>query len=224
MNKTIRIASIHATPVSIEPIQDTFRQYWPEVQTTNLLDDSLSIDLEDAGRITEDITRRIVSLADYSFRSGADGILFCCSAFGLAIDEAKRALPIPVLKPNEAMFEEALQLGDKIGMLATFGPSVPSMEDEFMALANFLGKDVFLKTILQEEALKYLQEGDIENHNNQLQEGAMNFSGFDAVMLAQFSTSIAYKSIAEANDYHVLTSPKSAVLKLKSAIAGRISE
>ncbi len=81
-------------------------------------------------------------------RTGADAILYTCSAFGAAIDQAARELPIPVLKPNEAMFETAFAAGARIGMLATSPPAVASMEEEFAADAHRLGRAVTLKTVL----------------------------------------------------------------------------
>jgi maleate cis-trans isomerase len=50
----------------------------------------------------------MVCLAQYAKTCGADGILFTCSAFGPAIDEVKRTIGLPTLKPNEAMFSDAL--------------------------------------------------------------------------------------------------------------------
>ena len=80
-----RIALVHAVTVAIEPVHDAFRRLWPEAMCTNLLDDSLSPDLERDKVLTPQMTRRFLALADYCAGTGADGILFPCSAFGEAI-------------------------------------------------------------------------------------------------------------------------------------------
>src|SRR3984893_15226688 len=136
---TTRIALIHPVPVAVEPVQDAFRQLWPEAECANILDDSLSLDREREGVLTEAMKRRVRALAEYGAATGAAGVLFTCSAFGEAIEAAAAQLQIPVLKPNEAMFEAALAVGRRIGMLATFAPSVGSMEDEFREIAGTSG-------------------------------------------------------------------------------------
>ena len=214
-----RIALIHALPFSIDPVRQAFEEYWPEAELVNLLDDSLSLDLNRAQTITEDITKRIITLGEYAHGIGADGILYTCSAFGKAIDIVKQNLDIPVLKPNEAMFEEALQSGGNIGMLTTFGPSVKSMQDEFRDLAATRKADDHLTTILVEEAMTRLSEGDSPGHNKLLRQAAAeHFTNFDIVMLAQFSTAQACTSVSEVVEGKILTSPKSAVLKLKQVL------
>jgi aspartate/glutamate racemase len=216
MNK--RIVMIHATPVAIDPIQKAFRQDWPEAELVNILDDSLSPDLESAGSQTPDIIERIVALARYGRDIGASGILYSCSAFSDAIDAAKSSLALPVLKPNEAMFDEAVEAGSRIGLLATFGPSVPSMEKEFRDLAEKRGKTVYLESLLVEEAMTALRAGDTETHNRLLAEAAPRLSDCDAVMLAHFSTSRALADVGRVLNSKVLTSPHSAVARLKSVL------
>jgi len=213
-----RIVLIHATPVSQEPIAKAFAECWPQADTVNILDDSLGADLNRQGSLGPAITARIGALADYGLSIGADGILFTCSAFGAAIDEVKQRLPIPVLTPNEAMLEEALGIGGKIGLLASFGPTVASMKQEFLTLAESLGKSVELVTTLQEEAFTALNAGDRERHNRLLTEAALKLRGCDCVALAQFSTALAARDIAARLNCPVLTTPHSAVNKIRRLV------
>ena len=213
-----RVVLIHATPVAIDPILGVFRQEWPQAEPVNILDDSLSTDLESAGSLTPAITRRIVSMAQYGSNIGAAAILFTCSAFGRAIDTAKTALTIPVLKPNEAMFEDALSAGDRLGLLATFGPSVPSMEAEFHDLVHRRSSTARIESLLVESAMAALLKNDSGTHNRLLAEAAPRLSGCDAIMLAHFSTSRALAEVQQAVGCRVLTSPHSAVARLKTIL------
>lgn len=213
-----RIALIHAVTVAIEPVQSTFGQLWPEAECANILDDSLSVDRERDGVLTEMMSNRILALGNYGAATGADGILFTCSAFGEAIAEAAAQLPIPVLKPNEAMFEAALQLGGRIGMLATFAPSVASMESEFREMAEASGQRATLETHCVPGAMAALKAGNGPEHDRLVAKAAPRFADCNAVMLAHFSTARAAPSVSAAIASPVLTSPGSAVAKLKRMI------
>jgi hypothetical protein len=103
---------------------------------------------------------RIRALAEYGAATGTAGVLFTCSAFGEAIEAAGAQLPIPVLKPSEAMFEAALAMGRRIGMLATFAPSVGSMEDEFREMADTSGRGASIETYCVPAAMAALKAGD----------------------------------------------------------------
>lgn len=155
----MRIALIHALKHSIQPIEAAFQRLWPEPVLMNLLDDSLSADLAREGKLNEKMTARFLSLGRYAKATGADGILFTCSAFGPCIEAVARDLaPIPVLKPNEAMVEEAATIGGRIGLLATFGPTLASMPPEFP-------KTIDLVPCLAERALAALDRGDAAEHD-----------------------------------------------------------
>ena len=174
-----RIALIHAVTVAMQPVQEAFRELWPEAECGNILDDSLSLDRERDGVLTPAMTQRILALAEYAAATGAAGILFTCSAFGEAIEAAAARAPIPVLKPNEAMFEAALAAGRRIGMLATFAPSVASMEQEFRAMAETHRSPATIETYCVPGAMAALRAGDAATHNGLIAEAAPRFDGCD---------------------------------------------
>ncbi len=215
---TTRIALIHAVAVAIVPVQEAFRRLWPEAECGNILDDSLSLDRERDGILTAAMTRRIMALAEYGAATGARGILFTCSAFGEAIEAAAAAAPIPVLKPNEAMFEAALATGRHLGMLATFAPSVASMEDEFRAIAGARRVSATIETYCVPGAMAALKVGDGAEHDRLIADAAPRFAACDAVLLAHFSTARAAAAVGAVLDRPVLTSPGSAVARLKSVV------
>ena len=215
-----RIGLIHATPVAIQPVVSAFAADWPEAEITNLLDDSLSIDLQRDGRLTEAMTRRFLDLAAYVAGAGAVGILFTCSAFGDAIDAVKSEFaPLPVLKPNEAMFDEAIAAGGRVGMVATFQPSVPSMEKEFAEMVREHGSQATLETICVSEAMDALKAGNTDRHNKLVADAAVKLDGCGLIMLAHFSTSQAIGCVKALLDKPVLTSPSCAVQSLKKQTA-----
>src|SRR5258705_6356799 len=137
----MRITLIHALKHSIVPIEASFARLWPDATLMNLVDDSLSADLARDGQLTSAMTDRFLALGRYSASTGADAILFTCSAFGPCIEAvAREHAPMPVLKPNEAMIEQAAARGRRIGLLATFAPTLASMPAEFPGSVEIVPK------------------------------------------------------------------------------------
>ena len=214
-----RIVLIHATPAAVEPIRTAFAEAWPEPDLVNLLDDSLSRDRAMKPDLTAGIYARFDALGAYSMAIGADGILFTCSAFGPAIERVARAVAIPVLKPNEAMFAEALAIGGRIGMLATFESSIPSMEAEFAADAATAGAKVTLESVFVPDAMAALLAGRRDQHDALVAAAGASLSHCKAIMLAQFSMAPAAAKLRQLPpDIPVLTSPGSAVAAMKKRI------
>ncbi len=212
-----RIALVHATPLAIEPIADAFRAGWPDAATVNILEDSLSADLARDGALTDAMTARFKTLAQYAVDTWADAILFTCSAFGPSIEAARDLVaPVPVLKPNEAMFDAAAATGGAIGMIATFPPSLPPMVAEFEAAAP--GRS--LKTALAAGAMHALADGDVARHDAMIEAASNDVADCDVIMLAQFSMAHAADRVAAATGKPVLTSPTSAVTALKARLGG----
>ena len=215
----MRIALIHALKHSIAPIEEAFSRIWPEARLANLLDDSLSADLSEQGALTPAMTERFLTLARYAAGCGARGILFTCSAFGPCIEACALELaPLPVLKPNEAMIEEAIASaghGARIGLLATFPATLESMPAEFAAV----DPSVTIVPCLSEEALEALNRGEAQAHDRLVAAAAArSLAGCDVIALAQFSLARAAPGVAQATGKPVLTTPDSAVRKLRRSV------
>ena len=215
-----RIALISVHQIAMQPVEDAFQRLWPEAERANILDDSLFHDRGKAGVLTPPLFDRIVRLGEYARICGADGILYTCSAFGEAIESVQRSYSMPVLKPNEAMFEAALEHGARIGMLATAAFAVAGLEQEFRELAAARGSKAELRTHCVSEANHALTRGDAVEHNRLLADHAHKFAGCDVIMLAHFSTSRAEDAVAARVKVPVLTAPGAAVAKLKRMLAG----
>lgn len=220
MSAKPRIVLLHATPVAMQPVQTAFRHLWPEAELVNLLDDSLSPDRAKEANLSETLVERFVNLGRYGYSTGADGVLVTCSAFGPAIERMASELPVPVLKPNEAMFHAAVAMGQRIGMIATFGPSVGTMTDEFEDYIAEVRSPATLRTILVEDAMTALRAGDAETHNRLIAERAHELDDVDTIMLAHFSTSQAADAVARHVRVPVLSAPGAAVSRMRELVGG----
>ncbi|APG89110.1 hypothetical protein SAMCCGM7_pC1934 (plasmid) [Sinorhizobium americanum CCGM7] len=214
MTKHPRIALVHATPIAMEPIRIAFGA-WPEAERVNILEDSLSPDRARHANLTDELTDRIVALARYARLIGSDAVLFTCSSFGRAIERAASLIDIPVLKPNEAMFEAAIRQGGRTAMLYTFPPSRDGMEAEFREEAARVGPSAEIVSFFVEGAIEAVRAGDEATHNRLVAEAAAELEGFDAVTLAHFSMARAIHAVREVTAIPVLTSPDAAVAKLR---------
>lgn len=213
-----RIGVIHATRLSIEPLEAAFNRHWPKAARAHLLDESLLQDRRAAGKLTPALYARIAALANHSYDSGARFILFSCSAFGPAIEAARSQMDVPVLKPYEAMVEAALDAGPRVVALSTFAPTLGELAQEVEAVAAKRGIKVQLRTHAAEAALPALEAGRADEHDAIVAQAAEQFEDCDALMLAQYSTASATRLIRAIPGRKVLTSPDTAVEQLKKRL------
>jgi hypothetical protein len=218
MAKGVRIGLIHATPVAIRPIQTAMATLWPAAEGVNILDDSLSVDRAAAHVDEAAISARIEMLGKYAEAAACRAVLFTCSAFSHAIERTASLLPIPVLKPNEAMFRTAIRQGGKTAMLYTFPPAREGMEQEFRDEAAQCNSDATLTSFLVEGAMEALRGGDVARHDGLVADAAARLQGFDTIVMAHFSTSSAKQAVEAVVSVPVLTSPDAAVTMLKDLL------
>jgi len=218
-----RVALVHATPLAMGPIAASFAKVWPMADCMNILDDCLSKDLAKDGRMTPAMVARVIAIASYAKSCGAEVIQFTCSSFGPAIDAAANALGLPVLKPNEAMFEEAMaacagRSEPCVGLLTTFVPATASMAQEWEEAIQHLPVRPTLLTACAQGALEALNAGNSDMHDQLVLDEVRKLAHCDVIMLGQFSMARAQAQVASATGKLVLTSPDSAVGKLKQML------
>ena len=224
-----KIALIHATALAMAPVAAAFERLWPEARRMNLLDDRLSQDLALAGVLDDAMMARFHTLAQYAKRCGADAILFTCSAFGPAIESVKQSVGLPTLNPNEAMFDEALDLcrnlakpagqAARIALLTTFGPSAAPLMEELEVAAQRQGITITVDAACATGAMERLNAGDATGHDAMIVQHASTLSHCHVVMLGQFSMARAQPAVSKNCAMPVLTSPASAVQRLRRLLA-----
>jgi hypothetical protein len=121
-----------------------------------------------------------------------------------------------VLKPNEAMIDEAAALArrgrGRIALVATFAPTLATMPAEFPA-------DLTVLPIMAEGALAALDAGDGERHDALVAQAVSRASpDADVVALAQFSLARAAGAVTRVVGVPVLATPASAVRVLRARL------
>ena len=202
----------------MEPVEIAFGALWPDIETVSLLDEALSIDRQKQGELSEDLESRIITLAEYAEQLGSKGILYTCSAFGAAIEHAASKSDIPILKPNEAMFECAIAEGNDVVMLYTFEPAMAGMLAEFNEEAHRCGSPAKLRGVYVENALQALKAGDVDCHNQLIADQVKQVKNADVILLAHFSMARALDTVKSCTSIPVLSSPHTAVEKLRAVL------
>jgi Asp/Glu/hydantoin racemase len=210
---TKRIFILHPTSLTVEPIEAAFRRNWPQARRLNLVDESLYDELDADGTITPAIRRRIRLRFEYCVEARADAIMFNGTTFGPAVDDARADLPVPVLKPIEALASDILASGRKFVVLSASKRSIPVILAEIEAATA--GHAITLEGRWVADAREAIMSGDVEKHDRLVVEAAEAVVDCDAVVLGQVPMASAGGRIKPRPGRAVLTSPDSAVLRLK---------
>lgn len=209
----IVLFSVHKD--AMEAAVRAFESDWPEARISNLLDDGLFAWVREAGGVVPEMHDVFRTLTRYMVSRGADGILFTCSAFRECIDGCITEFDLPILKPNDAMIEQALDAGSRIAVMATVGPTIPSISAEINQMAAARGRKVELVPYVVDGAFDALAGGNPDRHDALVAARAKDIRNCDVIVLAQFTLSRAVPAVRAASGIPVLNSPGAAVAKMR---------
>lgn len=209
------IAVIYTGAALVSPLSAYLRELYPEHRVINILDDSLIGEVIADGGLTSSVLRRMFTYCDQALQQGADIILETCSSVGESIDLLKPFFPIPIIRIDRPMIEQAMAEGARIGVLATLpttlGPTMRLVD----TVAQEQGVSVQAVSGLAEGAFEALTIGDAAKHDRLLLETAEHVAkSCDCLVLAQGSMARMADELQRVTGIPVYSSPLSGVRAL----------
>ena len=210
---------IHTSFVSIEKLKTLCANNLPGVTVHHIVDDSLLAEVMENNGITSGITERMGYYVQSAEIIGADVVLSQCSSMGEAIDIVQKSTKIPLLKIDQAMAEQAVEMGEKIAVVATVASTLKPSCNLLLQVAKERGRKIELQKILVDGALDILlRKGNKEMHNSMVLEKIKSLDGScDVIVLAQGSMVVLLPELAHIKT-PILTSPESGIKRLKSVL------
>lgn len=216
----ITLAFIHTSPVLVPLFTQLAQSELPEVDRFHMVDESLIKNTIKAQKLTKTTTRRLLAMVESAHEGGADAVLVTCSSIGPAASIAARLFDFPVIRVDEAMAEEAVRAGRRIGVAATLrttlDPTVALLRDKAAAA----GQQVDLIESLAEGAFEAVLAGDTATHDRMLIDSLTRLvSAVDVVVLAQASMARVVGQLPpDPERVPILSSPGLAVKRVRSVL------
>lgn len=219
---TRRIALIHTSFVFFERerlLFELFDEILPEVERINIVEDKMLVEVMAHGFITLKVIRRMSHYVLAAEAMDVDIIFNTCSSVGPAFDIAKQLVAVPSIKIDDAMAEEAANIGKKIVVLATVPTTLGPTMDLVVSKAENINKEVEVQRALAEGAFDILMAGDVNSHDDMVARKAKEVSRWaDTLVLAQCSMARLAPRVSQETGLPVLSSPRLAVEFVKGAL------
>ena len=218
---TKTLGLIHTSATLVPVFADLCNKYLPGVKTFNIVDDSLIKNTIACGELTPATSRRVVNYAGSAQEAGADFILFTCSSIGPAVEMAASLTKVPVLRVDQPMADKAVQMGGKIGVIATLSTTLEPTTDLVKRRAAAAGKKIEIVSRLCEGAFDALMSGDAATHDKLVADALKDLSKeVDVIVLAQASMARVVDSLDNSEkSVPILASPALAIQHLASVLS-----
>jgi Asp/Glu/hydantoin racemase len=211
-----RLALLHTVSGLVPVFEEQVRRHLPGWAPFNLVDESLLRNTIREGRLSHLTMRRVAQHVWSALDAGADAILVTCSSIGAAVDAARPFTDVPLVRVDEGMADQASDIGERIGVIATLSTTLEPTRELVERLAAGKSRAVTVTARVCKGAFDLLSKGDRAGHDRLVAEGIERLAGeVDVVVLAQASMARVLEGSARVS-VPVLSSPESGVLRLKS--------
>jgi Asp/Glu/hydantoin racemase len=202
----LRIGLFHATLNAISGAEAAWQAAVEPVTLRHYLDEGLLVHVRERG-LDAGARDRFRHWLELMIRDGADAVMTTCSSLSPLLPELRPHLARPVVGIDDAMIEEALQLGSRVGVVAT----LRSAADTTAALLIARNPTTRCESALAMGAFEALGHGDTATHDRLVQTAVRDIAPHvDVVVLAQLSMGRALPQLGSL-PVPVLTSGPGAV-------------
>ncbi len=216
---TATLAIIHTTPLTVDPLKVLATELLPGVAVVNFVDDSILPQLRSNAGNVEDVRERLFQYARFAEQVGADVILNACSSVGGVVEVMRQQVSIPVVRIDEAMAEQAVQRGRRIGVAATLATTLNPTMQLVQSKADAAGVSIEIVPLLADSAYKKLLGGDKAGHDADLRTALADLAAsVDVVVLAQASMARVVAALPSEQQQKCLSSPRLGMERVKAAL------
>lgn len=216
------LALVHTSATLVPVFAALCKAKLPNVDRFNIVDDSLVRAIGARGSLTADIARRVEAYITSAEAGGADQILVTCSSIGPAVEASAPFCSVPVLRVDQPMADQAVQIGTRVGVIATLPTTLNPTADLVVRRARAAGRKIELTSRLCEGAFEALMSGDAAKHDRMVAEALRSLvTQVDVILLAQASMARVVETLAESDrPIPILASPPIAIDFLATQMAG----
>ena len=216
------LALIHTSPTLTPLFRVLCAAEMPDVEVFHMVDESLIQDTIRAGRLRGITIRRLLGQIASAEAAGADVVMVTCSSIGPGVALAQSLFDLPVVRIDEAMAEEAVRKGTRIGVAATLRTTLEPTIELLKTKAAQAGREIEVVESLTDGAFEAVLAGDVATHDRILADALVrDLHDVDLIVLAQASMArVVNEMPAGALDVPVLSSPELAVRRAKEILRG----
>ena len=215
------LALIHTSPTLVPMFSALCEEQIPDAIIFHMVDESLIKDTILEGSLRRVTMRRLLMMIESAKLSGADAVMVTCSSIGAAVAIAQQLFDLPVIRVDEAMAEEAVRIGKRIGVIATLRTTLEPTIALLQEKAIEAGREIEIVDSLCDEAFEAVLAGDTVTHDQIVGKALIEtMRSVDVVVLAQASMSRVVKSLPRsALKVPVLSSPELAVMRTREILS-----
>lgn len=206
-----KVALFHTNAATPDMMKKLATEIMPDVEVMHILEDSMIKDVMQNQGVTPEINARIASYIKIAEIAKCDLFMTACSSIGYAVEQCQFMTEMPLTRIDQAMIDEAIEIGGKITVLATVETTLNPTLDFIHRRAKQANKSLTIQSRLMANAFTALLNGNAEKHDEIVKIGLQQaLKESDVIILAQASMSRVLDTLPTP-EIPVLTSPERAI-------------